>query len=103
MNTSARPEPFDFASLRSGQGCAPALTMARFDSGRFAAYAQRERKRYGAESKGEGERFVGIFALTRIACAGSTRPDPRVRCLSLARTMLALDILTQPAERMLQR
>jgi len=40
---------------------APALTMARFDSGRFAAYAQRERKRYGAESKGEGERFVGIF------------------------------------------
>jgi len=27
--------------------------MARFDSGRFAAYAQRERKRYGAESKGD--------------------------------------------------
>src|SRR3990172_10621286 len=52
MNTSARPEPFDFAPLRTG--CAPALMMARFDSGRFAAYAQRERKRYGAESKGKG-------------------------------------------------
>src|SRR3990172_201264 len=33
---------------------APALTMARFDSGRFAAYAQLERKRYGAEAKGTG-------------------------------------------------
>src|SRR3972149_6195109 len=34
--------------------------MARFDSGRCATYAQRERKRYGAESKGEGGTFQAI-------------------------------------------
>ncbi len=30
---------------------APEVAVARFDSGRFAAYAQRERKLAGAESK----------------------------------------------------
>src|SRR3990172_6935571 len=64
--------------------------MARFDSGRFAAYAQRERKRYGAESKGTGGKASWALGFhrgdgSRRRSAGrAPREHPLVQVLHLA-------------------